>query len=120
MPTAGPPRRGGPGPPDLFAEAAAEQFRQRAPPGGAAAAPDPGHDIVGQATWWRPRLPARVLIEADRLTSAILWGPAGTGKTTLARVVAATTAKTFVPLSAVNAGVADVRAAIRRRPPPAR
>jgi len=59
-----------------------------------------------------PGAPLRVLIEQDRLTSAILWGPAGTGKTTLAQVVAATTAKTFVPLSAVNAGVADVRHAI--------
>jgi len=69
-------------------------------------------DIVGQRHLVAPGAPLRVLIEQDRLTSAILWGPAGTGKTTLAQVVAATTAKTFVPLSAVNAGVADVRQAI--------
>jgi len=69
-------------------------------------------DIVGQRHLVAPGAPLRALIEQDRLTSAILWGPAGTGKTTLAQVVAATTAKTFVPLSAVNAGVADVRQAI--------
>ena len=52
------------------------------------------------------------------MTSAVLWGPPGTGKTTLASVVASVTAKAFVPLSAVNAGVADVRKAVeeaRRR-----
>jgi putative ATPase len=67
---------------------------------------------VGQRHLVAPDAPLRVLIEQDRLTSAILWGPAGTGKTTLAQVVAAVTAKAFVPLSAVNAGVADVRRAI--------
>ena len=67
---------------------------------------------MGQRHLVAPDAPLRILIEQDRLTSAILWGPAGTGKTTLAQVVAATTAKTFVPLSAVNAGVADVRAAL--------
>jgi putative ATPase len=51
-------------------------------------------------------------VEQDRLTSALLWGPPGTGKTTLALVVAAATAKAFVPLSATSAGVADVRAAV--------
>ncbi len=51
----------------------------------------------------------RALIESDRLSSAILWGPPGTGKTTLASVIARTTSKHFVPLSAVSAGVKDVR-----------
>ena len=81
-------------------------------------APAPSTTSWASATWSAPGAPLRVLIEQDRLTSAILWGPAGTGKTTLAQVVAATTAKTFVPLSAVNAGVKDVREAIdeaRRR-----
>ena len=54
----------------------------------------------------------RVLIERDRLTSAIIWGPAGTGKTTLATVVARVTAKAFVSLSAVTATVKDVRETI--------
>ncbi|HXQ90872.1 MAG TPA: replication-associated recombination protein A [Acidimicrobiales bacterium] len=106
-----PPRRRGPGPPDLFAQAATDRLRQRAPLA-ARLRPRTLDDIVGQRHLVAPDAPLRVLIEADRLTSAILWGPAGTGKTTLAQVVAATTAKTFVPLSAVNAGVADVRSAI--------
>ncbi|HLM95339.1 MAG TPA: replication-associated recombination protein A [Acidimicrobiales bacterium] len=105
------PRRPGDGPPDLFAQAATDRLRQRAPLA-ARLRPRTLDDIVGQRHLVAPGAPLRVLIEQDRLTSAILWGPAGTGKTTLAQVVAATTAKTFVPLSAVNAGVADVRHAI--------
>jgi putative ATPase len=54
----------------------------------------------------------RVLAESDRVGSAILWGPAGTGKTTLARLLAATTAKHLVTLSATAAGVKDVREAL--------
>ena len=48
-------------------------------------------------------------IERDRLTSLILWGPPGSGKTTLARVIATTTDARFVSLSAVSSGVADLR-----------
>jgi len=105
------PRRPGASPPDLFAQAASDRLGQRAPLA-ARLRPRTLDDIVGQRHLVAPGAPLRVLIEQDRLTSAILWGPAGTGKTTLAQVVAATTAKTFVPLSAVNAGVADVRQAI--------
>ena len=105
------PRRPGAGSPDLFAQAATDRLRQRAPLA-ARLRPRTLDDIVGQRHLVAPNAPLRVLIEQDRLTSAILWGPAGTGKTTLAQVVAATTAKTFVPLSAVNAGVADVRRAL--------
>ena len=53
--------------------------------------------------------PLRALIEADRLSSALLWGPPGTGKTTLARLIAGVTKRAFVGLSAVSAGVKDVR-----------
>jgi putative ATPase len=66
-------------------------------------------DIVGQRHLIGPGAPLRALIESDRLTSAILWGPPGTGKTTLASVIATSTEKHFVPLSAVTAGVKDVR-----------
>ena len=54
----------------------------------------------------------RVLAESDRVGSAILWGPAGTGKTTLARLLADASAKHFTTLSATGAGVKDVREAL--------
>ena len=53
-----------------------------------------------------------MLVEADRLTSVIFWGPPGTGKTSLAEVVAASTKSEFVRLSAVTSGVKDVREAL--------
>jgi putative ATPase len=66
-------------------------------------------DIVGQRHLLGDGAPLRALIETDRLSSIILWGPPGTGKTTLARVVATKTERDFVALSAVTAGVKDVR-----------
>jgi putative ATPase len=93
---------------DLFSGAAEERLAARAPLA-ARLRPRSLDDIVGQQHLIGPGAPLRALIEADRLTSAILWGPPGTGKTTLASVVATATAKQFVPLSAVSAGVKDVR-----------
>jgi putative ATPase len=66
-------------------------------------------EIVGQDHLLGPGRPLRTLVESDRLSSIILWGPPGTGKTTLARVIATVTNRAFVPLSAVTAGVKDVR-----------
>ncbi|HUR78250.1 MAG TPA: replication-associated recombination protein A [Acidimicrobiales bacterium] len=66
-------------------------------------------EIVGQEHLLGPGRPLRTLVESDRLSSVILWGPPGTGKTTLARVIATVTNRAFVPLSAVTAGVKDVR-----------
>ncbi|MGH9074542.1 MAG: AAA family ATPase, partial [Acidimicrobiales bacterium] len=66
-------------------------------------------EIVGQEHLLGPSGPLRALIESGRLSSIVLWGPPGTGKTTLARVVATATERVFVPLSAVTAGVKDVR-----------
>jgi putative ATPase len=67
---------------------------------------------VGQDHLVGPGRPLRRLVERDALTSAIFWGPPGTGKTTLALAVAATTRRAFVQLSAVTAGVKDVREVI--------
>ena len=75
-------------------------------------------EMVGQPHLLGAGAPLRALVESDRLSSIILWGPPGTGKTTLARVVASRTDRHFVALSAVTAGVKDVRQVIddaRRR-----
>lgn len=93
---------------DLFSGAASQHLSTRAPLA-ARLRPRTLDDIIGQRHLLGPGAPLRALIESDRLTSAILWGPPGTGKTTLASVVAAASAKQFVPLSAVTAGVKDVR-----------
>ena len=66
-------------------------------------------DVAGQQHLLVPGAPLRVAIEAGRIGSLLLWGPPGTGKTTIARLVARYTAKTFVPFSAVTDGVARVR-----------
>ena len=71
-------------------------------------------DIVGQEHLLGPGRPMRALIEGDRLSSVILWGPPGTGKTTLARVIARTTAQDFTEMSAVSATVKDVRELVVR------
>lgn len=71
-------------------------------------------EVRGQADVLRPGSPLRRLIEGSGGTagplSAIIWGPPGTGKTTLAHLVATAADRTFVELSAVTAGVKDVRA----------
>jgi putative ATPase len=96
---------------DLFDAAAAERLRDRAPLA-ARLRPRTIDDVVGQSHLVGPRAPLRVLVESDRLSSAIFWGPPGTGKTSLALAVAGTTDRAFEQLSAVTAGVADVRRVI--------
>jgi putative ATPase len=70
--------------------------------------------VVGQSHLLGPGKPLTSLIEARRLHSAVLWGPPGTGKTTLARLVAQNASAQFIGLSAVLAGVKDIREAVSR------
>ena len=96
---------------DLFAAAAKSRLEARAPLA-ARLRPHSLDEVVGQRHLLGPDGPLRRLVEADRLSSAILWGPPGTGKTTLARLVAGASSKEFIQRSAVNATVKDVREVI--------
>ena len=69
-------------------------------------------EFVGQAQVLGPGKPLRAAIEGGQLHSLILWGPPGTGKTTLARLIAQRADAHFIALSAVMAGVKDIRAAV--------
>ena len=69
-------------------------------------------EVIGQQHLTSAGMPFRKLIDNDAPMSLLLWGPPGTGKTTLAYVVSQVTRRRFVELSAVNAGVKDVRAAV--------
>ena len=66
-------------------------------------------EFVGQEALLAPGKPLREAIERDLLQSIILWGPPGTGKTTLARIIADTTKARFVSFSAVLAGIKEIR-----------
>ena len=98
---------------DLFAAAAQEQQSKRAPLADRLR-PVRLDDIVGQQHLLGDGRPLRSLIETDTLGSVIFWGPPGTGKTTLAKVIARTTERSFESLSAVSASVKDVREVLKR------
>jgi putative ATPase len=102
---------------DLFSARAGEIGMESAPLA-ARMRPRTLDEFVGQSHVLGPGSALRALIEADELRSVILWGPAGTGKTSLAHIVAGATRSHFEELSATSAGVKDVRAvleAARRR-----
>src|SRR6202022_1596401 len=98
---------------DLFAAALNERLAAQAPLA-ARMRPRSLDEIVGQDHLLAPGGPLGALIEADRLSSVILWGPPGTGKTSLASIIARATRAHYIEISAVSAGVADVRKAIEQ------
>ena len=95
----------------LFEDAADRRLTRQAPLAGRLR-PRSLDEVVGQQHLVGPGAPLRTLAETDKVGSAILWGPAGTGKTTLARLLAEASAKHMTPLSATGAGVKDVRDAL--------
>lgn len=98
---------------DLFSAAAEQHLKSRAPLA-ARLRPRSIDEVVGQQHLVGEGASLRRLVETDRLTSALFWGPPGTGKTSLALAVAGSTKRAFVQLSAVTAGVADVRTVIQQ------
>ena len=71
--------------------------------------PERLEDFVGQEHILGPGKPLRAQIERDQLSSMILWGPPGVGKTTLARLIAKATKADFVPFSAVLSGIKEIK-----------
>jgi putative ATPase len=96
---------------DLFSARAGEIGSETAPLA-ARMRPRTLDEFVGQSHVLGPGSALRALIETDELRSVILWGPAGTGKTSLAHIVAGATRSHFEQLSATSAGVKDVRAVL--------
>src|SRR5262245_38653673 len=71
-------------------------------------------EMVGQPQLLAPGAGLRALVAAGTLPSLILWGPPGCGKTTIARLLAEAVGARFEPLSAVTAGVKEIRAVVER------
>lgn len=105
MPTSRDPR------PDLFT--APETLRKAEAPLAERMRPREFADFVGQDDLVGPERPLRKAIEADRLSSVIFWGPPGSGKTTLAHLIARHTKAHFVSFSAVTGGIPELRDIIK-------
>jgi putative ATPase len=71
-------------------------------------------EFIGQEELLGPGKPLRIQIERDDLTSLLLWGPPGCGKTTLARIIARTTKSEFLPFSAVMSGIKEIKEVMAR------
>ncbi|MEJ2620736.1 MAG: replication-associated recombination protein A [Candidatus Thiodiazotropha sp.] len=95
---------------DLFAQHQGEEFRPLAD----RMRPRSLEAFIGQSHIIGANKPLRVAIEEDRLHSMILWGPPGTGKTTLAGMIAEHSGAQFLSLSAVLSGVKEIRAAVEK------
>ena len=93
---------------DLFS-ARAEELTSRAAPLATRMRPRSLDEVVGQPALMAPDAAFRRLVESGRPVSMLLWGPPGTGKTTLARLVASRAEAAFETLSATSAGVKDIR-----------
>ena len=96
---------------DLFSDAASDASARGAPLA-ARLRPRTLDEFVGQSAVVGPGTALRSAIERDEISSLILYGPAGCGKTSLARLIANTTKAAFTEVSAVSSGVADIRRAI--------
>jgi putative ATPase len=96
---------------DLFANALEDRFADYAPLA-ARMRPRTLDEMVGQHRLLGAGRALRALVESGEMSSIILWGPAGSGKTTIASIIATATEAEFIAMSAVTAGVADVRKAI--------
>src|SRR5689334_12411544 len=105
-------RTAGDGQAESLFDAAAREAEYAAAPLAVRMRPRSLDEVVGQRHLTGPGTPFRKLIDHDAAMSVVLWGPPGTGKTTLAHVVSEVTRRRFTELSAVTAGVKDVRAAI--------
>jgi putative ATPase len=97
---------------DSLFDDAADQAAASAAPLAVRMRPRTLDEVIGQRHLTAAGTPFRKLIDNDAPMSLVLWGPPGTGKTTLAYVVSQVTSRRFTELSAVTAGVKDVRAAV--------
>src|ERR1035437_4029225 len=95
---------------DLFGNAGDQQPHEVKAPLADRMRPRTFEELVGQDALLAPGRPLRMAIERDLLQSIVLWGPPGTGKTTLARLIAHITRAHFISFTAVLAGIKEIKA----------